>query len=148
MQRTKGATGEREVSALIRDLTGWQVTRRVRQHDGDSDLVGIPGWSAEVKRHKGATRAVIAAWWRQTVAQATQVAKTGENAVPVLFYRLDRNEWRAVWPVAVMLTEQRAHMWEAYAWTAETTVEAWAAVAREVAPNPKLTGACVRSSDG
>ena len=46
MQRTKGQTGEREAAALIRDLTGWDVRRRVRQHDGDSDLEGVPGLSA------------------------------------------------------------------------------------------------------
>lgn len=124
MQRTKGASGEREIAALIRDLTGWEVTRRCRQHDGDSDLVGIPGWSAESKRHKAAGRAEIASWWRQAVAQATTLA-------PVLFYRLDRAEWRAVWPLAVHLTDQRADMWEGYEWTVTGSVAAWAAVARE-----------------
>ena len=49
-QREKGKRGEREVAALIRDLLGYEVRRRVRQHDGDSDLVGVPGWSIEVKR--------------------------------------------------------------------------------------------------
>lgn len=134
MQRTKGQAGEREVAALIRDLTGWPAARRVRQHDGDSDLDGVPGWCAEVKRHKAAARAEIGAWWRQTVAQATQVAATtGSRALPVLFFRRDRDEWRAVWPVAVALGVQTADMWSDYAWTAEGTVQAWAAVAREVA---------------
>jgi hypothetical protein len=43
MQRNKGKTGEREVAAIVRELTGWDVRRRVRQHDGDSDLEGVPG---------------------------------------------------------------------------------------------------------
>lgn len=29
--RTKGKSGEREIAALVRDVTGWDVKRRVRQ---------------------------------------------------------------------------------------------------------------------
>lgn len=125
MQRTKGKTGEREIASLIRDLTGWDVRRRVRQHDGDVDLEGIPGWAPEVKRHRRGTRGDIAAWWSQAVEQA-------RAALPVLFYRLDRDTWRAVWPLTVLVSEQRANYWRDYAWTAETSIEAWAAVAGEV----------------
>lgn len=127
MQRTKGQTGEREAAALIRDLTGWDVRRRVRQHDGDSDLEGVPGWSVEIKRHASAGRADIRAWWAQAVAQAQ---RTG--ALPVLLYRRDRDQWRAVWPVAVHLGLQTAEMWTGYEWTVEGTPDAWAAVAREI----------------
>lgn len=126
MQRTKGAQGEREISGIIRDLTGWEVKRRVRNHAGDSDLTGIPGWSVEVKRHKTAGRAEIASWWRQTQEQAT-------GLLPVLFYRLDRDSWRAVWPVALGIKAQTAGMWSGYEWTVEGSPEAWAAVAREIA---------------
>ena len=124
MQRTKGQTGELEIAGIVRALTGWNVQRRVRQHDGDDDLVGIPGWAPEVKRHKAAGRADIARWWLQTVEQAG-------DALPVLFYRLDRDSWRAVWPLAVLLVGQRADAWHGIEWTADTTVQAWAAVARE-----------------
>ena len=124
MQRTKGASGEREIAAIIRDLTGFEVNRRVRNHEGDSDLTGIPGWSVEVKRHKKADRADIAKWWAQTVRQAN-----GE--LPVLFFRRDRDIWRAVWPVAAALTSQHAEMWSRYEWTCEGSVDAWAAVMRE-----------------
>jgi Holliday junction resolvase len=135
MSRRKGVGAEREVAALIRDLTGWDAQRRVRQHDGDSDLVGVPGWTVEVKRHKAAGRAEIGSWWRQTVAQATRVAKSPDERStgrPVLFYRVDRGEWRAVWPLACLMTHQTAEMWAGVEWTADTTVAAWAAVAREV----------------
>lgn len=140
-QRRKGKGGELELAGRIRGLSGWDVRRRVRQHDGDSDLEGISGWSAEVKRHKAAGRAEIGRWWRQTVQQATGVA-TDQTIVataripcrlPVLFYRLDRADWRAVWPVSVLLTHQHAEMWVDYAWTCESSVETWAAVARDVA---------------
>lgn len=123
-QRTKGQQGEREVSGIIRDLTGWDVQRRVRNHAGDSDLTGVPGWSVEVKRHKAAGRAEIAGWWRQTCAQAGDL-------LPVLFYRLDRDSWRAVWPVAVGLEMQSDCYWSGYEWTVEGSVDAWVAVARE-----------------
>jgi hypothetical protein len=124
--RTKGKVGEREIAAVISGLTGFEVKRRVRQHEGDSDLEGIPGWTAEVKRHKRATRGQIGVWWYQAVEQSL---KTGQ--VPVLFYRQDRDEWRAVWPLACSLQVQAADMWKGYMWTAEGSPEAWAAVMRE-----------------
>jgi hypothetical protein len=125
LSRNKGKAGEREAAALVRDLTGWDVRRRVRQHGGDSDLEGVPGWSVEVKRHRSATRGDLAGWWRQAATQA------GVHNVPVLLYRPDRADWRAVWPLAVLLIDQRADYWQGYEWTADTTVEAWAAAARQ-----------------
>lgn len=91
MQRTKGKAGEREAAALLTRITGQPVQRRVRQHDGDSDLLGITGWSVEVKRHAAAPRASIAAWWRQAVAQCEPDTRA------LLLYRADRGPWRAVW---------------------------------------------------
>lgn len=140
MQRGKGMAGEREIAAMVRDLTGWDVRRRVRQHDGDSDLEGVPGWSVEVKRHRAAPRGDIARWWRQTVQQATGAATDPTNAatariprlLPVLFFRVDRDQRRAVWPLAVGMTYQTAEQWHSYEWTVEGCVAAWAAVAREV----------------
>lgn len=132
MQRNKGKAGEREAAALVRDLTGWDVQRRVRQHDGDSDLVGVPGWAVEVKRRRSATHADLATWWAQTVAQA------GADR-PVLLYRVDRGAWRAVWPLAALLTPRETEGWTGYAWTADTSVEGWAAVARECVAAPAST---------
>ena len=96
--RTKGKTGERELAALLSELTGFDVRRRVRQHDGDSDLEGIPGWSIECKRYGRATHAQIEGWWYQAVQQA-RATKT----LPLLCYRVDRADWRAVWPAGVHL---------------------------------------------
>ncbi|CAE6768580.1 hypothetical protein R69619_03734 [Paraburkholderia nemoris] len=127
MQRRKGGDGEREIAALVRDLTGWDVRRRVRQHEGDSDLEGVPGWCVEVKRHARATRADVRGWWEQTVRQAAS-----DGLLPVLFWRQDRDEWRGVWPVALLLGVQCAQTWMAYALSVEGTVEAWAAVARNI----------------
>lgn len=127
MQRNKGKAGEREVANMIRDLTGWDVRRRVRQHGGDSDLLGAPGWAVEVKRQKAAPRGLIGLWWRQTVEQAGW-----GGCLPVLFFRADRDSWRAVWPAAVRLVDQRADYWREYEWTVEGSVQCWAVVAREL----------------
>ena len=115
--RRKGANGELEIAGIIRDLTGWDVRRKVRQHDGDSDLEGVPGWSVEVKRHATASRGEIRKWWEQAVMQAPDA-----RARPVLFYRRDKDEWRAVWGIDNSPD---------YELTAEGSVEAWAMVARE-----------------
>ena len=117
--RTKGIRAELEAAAIIHALTGWEVARKVRQHQGDSDLSGCEdhGWSVECKRHATASRADIAAWWNQAEAQAI---KAGKRAL--LMYRVDRGEWRAVWALSG---------WTGYMWTADGSPEAWAAFARE-----------------
>lgn len=125
--RNKGKAGEREIAALVAELTGFDVRRRVRQHDGDSDLEGVPGWSIEVKRHAKAPRASVRGWWAQAVDQSSPT-----GAIPVLLYRQDRDEWRAVWPLATCLTTQTAAMWSGYEWTIEGRIEAWCAAMREV----------------
>jgi hypothetical protein len=127
ISRNKGKLGERELAGLISEYLGYEVRRRVRQRDGDSDLEGVPGWCIEVKRHRTASRADLRVWWCQACTQAEKVAQK-----PVLAYRRDRDEWRMVWPVAMHLGVQQAHMWMDYAWTVEASVEAWASVVREV----------------
>ncbi len=117
--RDKGKAGERECARLIAELTGWEVRRRVRQCEGESDLefVGVPGWSVEVKR---AAKPALNAWWRQTVAQAKECEH------PVLFYRIDRQQWVARWPLSVITGQGLGVV--AYC---ETTLDTWATVARE-----------------
>jgi hypothetical protein len=123
--RTKGKAGEREVAAIVRDLTGHEVRRKVRQHAGDHDLEGVPGWCLEVKRYAQASRADVAGWWRQAVSQA-QAARSW----PVLFFRANRDEWRAVWPLAALLGMDAAEAWHEYAFTVESSVAGWACALR------------------
>ena len=66
MQREKGKRGEREAAALLSRLTGREVTRRVRQHDGDSDILGLDPWCVEVKLQK---RLALDDWWAQALYQ-------------------------------------------------------------------------------
>lgn len=97
MQRTKGQQGERELARLLSDLTGKTIRRRVRQHDGDSDLIGLPGWSIECKRYARATPALLAQWWLQAVRQAE-----AEDTTPLLCWRADRmRDWTFVWPASL-----------------------------------------------
>lgn len=103
LSRNKGKAGERELAALLSELTGRDVRRRVRQHDGDDDLMGLPGWSIECKRYASAPLALVAgSWWPQAVEQASK-----EGTLPVLFYRADRQPWRVVWPAGLHYTEPK-----------------------------------------
>jgi hypothetical protein len=128
--RTKGKAGEREIAAIIRDLTGWDIKRKVRQREGESDLEGVEGWCIEVKRHKTATRAEIRAWWGQAERQA--MVATGMQK-PVLFYRKDRDDWRAVWELYPQ-EQDTIVLFPAYLWTVEGSIEAWCDVARGMMP--------------
>ena len=86
--RNKGRAGEQEVARILRDELGIAVTRNWQQQaaEGGADIVGVPGWSIEVKRAKVWSNG----WWTQAAAQA---ARTGDK--PVLIFRLDRKPWRA-----------------------------------------------------
>ena len=95
--RSKGQGGELEVAHLLTEITGFSITRRVRQHDGDSDLMGLPGWAVEVKRHASAPLGTVAGvWWHQAVDQAQDA-----GLLPLLLYRADRQPWRCVWPAGL-----------------------------------------------
>lgn len=122
--RAKGARAERQVAAVIADLTGWQIKRRVRNHAGDSDLDGVPGFCVEVKDRAAPTMGDVRAWWRQTVEQAMRAI-----AVPVLFYKRQAGEWRAVWPMHAI---EDLGWSGAYEMAVEGSVEAWSMVAREI----------------
>lgn len=69
---------------------------------------------------------MVAGWWRQAVDQAEAA-----GGIPVLFWRQDRDEWRAVWPLSAGAAD-RAAVWTAYEWTVEGSPEAWAVVYREL----------------
>ena len=93
-QRTKGASGERELVRLLRDQLGDDtITRNLDQvRDGGGDIL-LQEWVIEVKRCR---RASFGTWWRQAVAQA------GDRQ-PALAYRLDRQPWRVRIPLAALV---------------------------------------------
>ena len=98
MQRRKGADGERELIALLREHLGEELTRNLDQaRDGGADLKGgmlLAGYAIECKR---AAKAEVRRWWEQAFAQAYDVA---DGRTPVLAYRLDRKPWQFVVPVS------------------------------------------------
>lgn len=92
--KAKGATGEREVAAL---LTAWaseagvglDLIRNLEQtRGGGHDLVGTEqyGLAIEVKRVEANGLNV---WWAQAVRQAEQV-----GCAPVLAHRRNHQPWR------------------------------------------------------
>jgi Holliday junction resolvase len=88
MQRTKGAAAEREVCALLRDMTGKDYARNLDQtRDSGGDIVA-GRYLLEVKRQE---RLCIDDWWRQAVNSADEALK-----VPVVVFRRSRQAWRVV----------------------------------------------------
>ena len=93
--RAKGHAGERAVATILRDELGIEVQRNLEQwRSGGTDLIGIEGWAIEVKRAK---KPLLKQWWEQTVDQAQRI-----NSMPVLWYRLDRQDWRVRVPMWVL----------------------------------------------
>lgn len=122
--RAKGARGELDVCRLIYEHTGWNAKRKVRQHAGDSDIEGVPGWCVEVKNCASPKMADLRRWWEQAVRQAVP-DETCTN-LPVLFYKRQPGQWRAMWP---MLNDGDYLLKPEY--VLEGSIEAWAMVARE-----------------
>jgi len=128
MARSKGKVGEREAVRLLRELTGRNVRRRVRQDGGDSDIVGLPNWSIEVKRYSRVTPALIRGWWAQAVKQASA---TGN--LPLLMYRANQGQWRCVWPSALHVTP-KLERFENHSDTVEADPLTWWRMTRLVIP--------------
>ena len=120
-QRRKGQVGEREVARLIHDLLGCDVRRRVRNHADDSDLVGVPGWSVEIKNQRTVTRSLLRAWWQQTWQQAGDLR-------PVLVYKRGPAWWYAMWESPTLGA------------TIEGELAVWATEVRENLPSDGIGG--------
>jgi hypothetical protein len=104
--RTKGATGEREIAALLNDIVMDELRKRKWNEDvieafryyvqrnsnqssvGGKDLINTFGYAIEIKRHQVPA---IKKWWEQCCQQAYRL---GEE--PVLLYRANRKPWRVV----------------------------------------------------
>jgi hypothetical protein len=121
--REKGKRGEREVAKAITAMLGVEASRLVRQHNGDADIIGVPGWTIEVKRYANASETTMRSWWTQAIAQ------TPPGEIPCVWYRLDRRPWRVLWPLEAAMTGwSMGWGWE---YVVDSTPDAWAAVVRE-----------------
>lgn len=120
--RRKGKAGKREAALILRDLLGPSVLRNLTQaRDGGHDLIGIPGWTTDVKR---TCTPRVPEWWRQTVGQAN-------GAKPALIYRVDRKPWRAVVALTDVAPGFEDQARDEVTWTLETSLEVFAALVRE-----------------
>lgn len=97
MSRAKGGAGEREVIQILQPVVNQifalfgedipRLQRNLLQADGGgSDVHGLEWMALEVKYHADLS---LNAWWAQTVRQA------GNKRTPILFYRTNRQPWRA-----------------------------------------------------
>lgn len=83
--RNKGAAGERELAAKLREY-GYQC-RRGQQYSGANgyaDVVGLPGIHIECKRVEKLNL-------YEAMSQAVRDAKDGE--MPTVFHRKNNKEW-------------------------------------------------------
>ncbi len=104
--RGKGGSGEREVKIILRSILAPvylhhkeplpDIERNLEQSRGGGyDLTGLEWLAIEVKRQE---RSNLAAWWKQTLAQAK------ENQIPLLLHRANYQPWRARLRVPVVIT--------------------------------------------
>ena len=85
--RAKGASGEREIAKILREH-GYENARRSQQYcgyNGDSDVVGLPGYHLEVKRVENLNL-------EKAMDQSIRDAKEGE--VPIVAHRKNGKEWK------------------------------------------------------
>lgn len=88
-QQRKGADGERELAAILRDH-GYDIQRGGSLSFGEvPDLSGLPGIHIECKR---AETLRLSEW----MAQARRDAERFGDGFPAVFYRRSREPWRVV----------------------------------------------------
>ena len=107
-QQRKGSSGEREIAALINQLTGWPVRRKLGagRADDSGDLDGIPSTTAQVKNYADIGRGI-----REALHDLEQQRLNAGTTHAVAFIRRPGGRW-----IAVMTVEQ----WATLAREAET----------------------------
>jgi Holliday junction resolvase len=84
-KRNKGATGERELAALLSDELGFVVKRNLGQARDGADDITVAQFRIEVKRQE---RLQVDKWSEQVES----CSQPGE--IPVLAYRRNGQPWR------------------------------------------------------
>ena len=91
----KGAGGEREfVAVLTEHFPTCRFLRNTYEQrlSGGTDIVGLPGFSIEVKRYRSGEWYKIG-WWQQVCNEADKT-----RTIPELAFRYDRRPWHVVVP--------------------------------------------------
>jgi hypothetical protein len=91
--RDKGARNEREIAAVLSDLTGYRVDRMLGEgrQDDEGDLRGLPDVTVQVAAWKDALAAV-----RQKPLEAEEQRINAGTSLVVTMVKLNRAGWRAV----------------------------------------------------
>jgi hypothetical protein len=104
--RTKGATAEREVVAILRRNGPWPDAERdldqVRGHDTGRDIINTYGVCIQVKRRARVAAGVIESGLDEAFYSAE------EHEYPVCVHRSDRGTWR----VTMTFTDWCELCWE------------------------------------
>lgn len=96
--RNKGATGERELAALLTDALGFVVQRKLGQARDGGDDIQVGQYRIEVKRRE----ALRLDEWCKQVEDASQ-----PDDVPVVAYRRNGQPWRVVVPLEWFMKQVR-----------------------------------------
>lgn len=126
--RAKGAAGEREFIKELGEYLGDELVAPLKRNleqtrVGGHDILGLDGWALEIKRYRVIKEGDIARFWEQAVEQAERI-----GANPVLAYREDFKSWRVRIHLSVAIGGMT---WPGVQWTAEISIEAFAAIVRE-----------------
>ena len=103
--RTKGRAGEQEIVRILKDELRIDIRRNWMAQTAEKlhcDIMDVPGWAIEVKRHK--TLARSGDWWTQACAQALQC-----HPKPVVLMRADRQPWQAMVSLYHLRPEMHDH---------------------------------------
>lgn len=84
--RAKGAEGERELAAILRDKYGIESAHRGYVFNKQSDLIGLPGIHPEVKRVEKLNI-------YEAMEQAVREADKRKDGMPTVFHRRNRKGW-------------------------------------------------------
>lgn len=84
-----------EAAAAISQLTGMLV--RTTRPGEPGDLIGLPNWTATVRKAPLCTAKDVQQWWQEAL-----LAASGTGTLPLLLYRRTGNlQWTAGWPAAL-----------------------------------------------
>lgn len=98
----KGASGERELAALLREY-GYDIRRGGSLSFGETpDLSGLPGVHVEVKRRENVNLSAA-------LEQARRDAQRFGDGLPAVFHRRNREPWRVTMRLEDWLTLYRSY---------------------------------------
>jgi hypothetical protein len=96
--RSKGARGENELAQMMSDELGFIVKRKLGQARDGGDDIQVGKFRIEVKRRE----ALRLDDWCEQIEKVC-----GPSEVPIVAYRRNNQPWRAVVPMAWLISQIR-----------------------------------------